>query len=128
MRMALVDHGAGAAAETVVGCVWCGHTGIRMGEPRGSEVGGCGLGGVLLPGGREASDGCEEGSGRRGWGRVDLGDVAIRGGCQGNGRRGDCCGVRRLPLLGQGRYRLTQTIQIEGRQNRERQPTPLPSS
>jgi hypothetical protein len=106
MRMALVDRGAGAAAETVVGCVWCGHSSIRMGEPRGSEVGGCGLGGVLLPGGREAADGCEEGSGRRGWGRVDLGDMAIRGGCQGNGRRGDCFGVRRLPLLGQGRYRL----------------------
>jgi hypothetical protein len=32
--------------------------------------------------------------------------MAIRGGCQGNGRRGDCFGVRRLPLLGQGRYRL----------------------
>jgi hypothetical protein len=106
MRMALVDRGAGAAAETVVGCVWCGHSSIRMGEPRGSEVGGCGLGGVLLPRGREAADGCEEGSGRRGWGRVDLGDMAIRGGCQGNGRRGDCFGVRRLPLLGQGRYRL----------------------
>jgi hypothetical protein len=43
------------------------------------------VGSVLLPGGREASDGCEEGSGRRGWGRVDLGDVAIRGGCQGTG-------------------------------------------
>jgi hypothetical protein len=45
MRMALVDRGAGATAETVVGGVGCGHNGIHMGEPWGSGVGGCGLGG-----------------------------------------------------------------------------------
>jgi hypothetical protein len=56
MRMALVGRGAGDAAETVVSCVWCGHTGIRMREPRGSEVGGCGLdGGGRVWAGRRAT-------------------------------------------------------------------------
>jgi hypothetical protein len=75
MHMALVGRGAGDAAETVVGCVWCGHTGIRLGEPRGSEVGRCGLGGDgrVWAGRRATARGerrltaAEEGSRHRGW-------------------------------------------------------------
>jgi|UPI0002221740 hypothetical protein len=94
--MALVGRGAGDAAEMVVGCVWCGHTGIRMGEPRGSEVGGCGLGGGgrVWAGRRATARGerrltaAEEGSGRRHGSRAEGGRVR-----DGQGRERDVAEV-----------------------------------
>jgi hypothetical protein len=75
MRMALVDRGAGATAETVVGGVGCGHNGIHMGEPWGSGVGGGGGGGGGGVGGGGGGGG---GAGRRATARGTRGEWRLR--------------------------------------------------